>query len=100
MIGEKSWEGREVPIYEVSPSRKKEELVKIFEGLSSGLWLIVVHPGLDTPEMRAMEDENPEGLQNIAKHRSAVFDALTSNKVKKIIEKRKIKLVGYRDLKG
>lgn len=99
MVGEKFWDGELVPVYQVPPSKKKGELAKIFEGISPGLWLITVHPGLDTPEMRAMEDANPAGLQQIAKHRSAVTDALSSEKIERIIEKRKIKLVSYRDLK-
>lgn len=100
MMDEAFWEGERLPIYRVSPSKKEEKLAEIVEGLSSGLCLIVVHPGLDTPEMRAMKDEDPEGIQDIAKHRSAVTNALTSDKVKRIVEKREIKLVSYRDVEG
>lgn len=100
MEGEEFWNGNFTPIYRVSPNRKEEELLRIFEGLSPGLWLIVVHPGLDTPEMEAMRDEDPEGIQEVAKHRSAVTNALTSDEIKRVIQKRRINLICYRDLEG
>lgn len=97
-VGEKFWEEKEVPIYEVSPRMKEEALEEILEGLTPGLWLVVVHPGLDTTEMRAMVDENPDGLQNVVEHRAAVTQALTSDRIKGLVEEREIKLVDYRDI--
>lgn len=72
-------------------------LIKLIEGLKPGTWILVEHPGLDTPEMRAM---GHKGYWNVATHRDAVTKAFTSQKVKEVIKKRKIKLISYRDLSG
>lgn len=74
-----------------------EALVKLLGGLKPGTWILVEHPGLDTPEMRAM---GHKGYWNVATHRDAVTKAFTSPKVKKVIKKRKIKLISYSDLSG
>lgn len=58
--------------------------------------LLVVHPGLDTPEAKALIDINPEGLPDVAAHRAAETKALTSRRIKKIIAKRAIQLTDYR----
>lgn len=76
---------------------KVAALIKVIEELQPGTWILVEHPGLDTPEMRAM---GHKGYWNVAKHRDAVTRAFTSAKVKKVIEKRKIELISYNDLSG
>jgi predicted glycoside hydrolase/deacetylase ChbG (UPF0249 family) len=85
-------------IYEVPYGQKEEALADMLEHLGPGLWLLIVHPGLDTPEERALEDANPEGLKNIALNRAAVTRALTSKKVRKIVRQRNIQLTDYRKL--
>jgi predicted glycoside hydrolase/deacetylase ChbG (UPF0249 family) len=92
------YEGDRLSIYEVPFQLKEKALAEKLEQLGPGLWLLVVHPGLDTPEERALEDANPEGLKNIALHRDAVTKAITSKKIKKIIKKRNIQLTDYRKL--
>jgi len=92
------YEGDRLSIYEVPYQEKEKALAEKLEQLGPGLWLLIVHPGLDTPEERALEDANPEGLKNIALHRDAVTKALTSKKIKKIIRKRNIQLTDYRRL--
>jgi len=92
------YEGDRLSIYEVPYQQKEKALAEKLEQLGPGLWLLVVHPGLDTPEERALEDANPEGLKNIALHRAAVTKALTSKKIKKIVRKRNIQLTNYRGL--
>ncbi|MBN2271833.1 MAG: polysaccharide deacetylase family protein [Sedimentisphaerales bacterium] len=72
-------------------------LVKLLEELKPGTWILVEHPGLDTPEMRAM---GHKGYWNVAKDRDGVTKAFTSEAVKEVIKKRKIKLMSYRDLSG
>jgi predicted glycoside hydrolase/deacetylase ChbG (UPF0249 family) len=94
------YEGDRVSIYEVPYKQKKKALVEELKKLGPGLWLLVVHPGTDTPEARALVDANPDGLKDVAFHRAAVTDALTSKKVKKIIEKRNIRLTDYRMLQA
>ncbi len=82
---------------EADAKERVAALIKLIEGLKPGTWILVEHPGLDTPEMRAM---GHKGYWNVAAHRDAVTKAFTSPKVKKIIKKRKIKLISYRDLSG
>ena len=82
---------------EAGAKEKVAALVKLIEGLKPGTWILVEHPGLDTPEMRAM---GHKGYWNVAAHRDAVTKAFTSRKVKEVIKKRKIKLISYSDLSG
>jgi len=80
---------------EADAKERVAALVKLIEELKPGTWILVEHPGLDTPEMRAM---GHKGYWNVAKHRDAVTRAFTSDKVKNVIKKRKIKLISYSDL--
>jgi len=86
-------------IYNVLPEEKEKVLIERLQQAKPGLYLLVVHPGLDTPEERAIVDLNPDGLQNVFEYRSAEVKAITSSKVKKIIARRKIRLLNYRDLR-
>lgn len=92
------YEGDRLSIYEVPYGEKEKALAEELKQLGPGLWLLVVHPGLDTPEERAMVDANPEGLKDVAFHRAAVTRALTSRRIKKIVEHRNIQLTDYRML--
>jgi predicted glycoside hydrolase/deacetylase ChbG (UPF0249 family) len=74
---------------------RETTLIEALEELTPGTWLLVEHPGLDTPEMRAL---GHKGYWDVAAHRDTVTKAFTSKKVRKIIEKRKIELISYRDL--
>lgn len=89
----------QLSIYEIPPDEKGKVLADELRNLDSGLWLLVVHPGLDTLEERALVDSNPEGLPNVAANRAAVTKALTSKQIKKIIKKRGIQLIDYRGLR-
>lgn len=82
---------------EMTAQQREDRLVEILEGLEPGLYLLVEHPGYDTEEMRAI---GHEGYRNVASHRDAVTRAFTSEKVKKAVKKRKIKLVSYGDVLG
>lgn len=86
-------------IYEIPAEEKQKVLGRKLKQLGPGLSLLVIHPGLDTPETRALVDFNPEGLPNVAAHRSAVTKALTSKKIKNIIKNRGIRLTDYRPLR-
>ena len=96
-ISQDSGEER-LSIYEVPYQLKEETLAGILSNLKPGLWLLVVHPGLDTLEERALVDINPEGLPNVAFNRAAVTRALTSKRIKNIVKKRGIRLIDYRDI--
>ncbi len=95
-MGEKR--GEWFPIYDVPPKKKENVLTSILKKLTPGLWMIGTHPGLNTPEMKAMKTVDPRGLKQVAAHRAAVTKALTSRRAKQIIKNRKIKLVSYRDI--
>lgn len=86
-------------IYSVKPELKEKVLIEKLQTARPGLYLLVVHPGLDTPEERAIVDLNPDGLKEVYKYRSAEVKAITSPRVKKVIARRNIKLLSYRDLR-
>jgi predicted glycoside hydrolase/deacetylase ChbG (UPF0249 family) len=79
-----------------SAEEKEAALVDALAKLEPGTWMLVEHPGLDVPEMRAM---GHKGYENVAEDRAGVTFALTSAKVKKVIQDRGIKLISYADLK-
>jgi len=78
-----------------TPSEREAALLKLVQGLAPGRWLLVEHPGLDTPEMRAL---GHLGYYNVAAERDAVTKAFTSERVKQAIQTRGIKLMSYSDL--
>jgi predicted glycoside hydrolase/deacetylase ChbG (UPF0249 family) len=86
-------------IYAVKPELKEKVLIEKLQTARPGLYLLVVHPGLDTPEERAIVDLNPDGLKDVYKYRSAEVKAITSPRVKKVIARRNIKLLSYRDFR-
>ena len=76
-------------------AEREQALVDLIEKLQPGQWLIVEHPGLDTPEMRRF---GHKGYENVAADRAGVTQAFTSAKVKEVISRRKIRLISYVDL--
>ena len=56
----------------------------------------VDHPGLDTPELRAI---NHIGYDNVAADRQGVTDVWTDPRVKKAIEAKGVQLISYKDLR-
>ncbi len=84
------WGGKDT-----TAEQKEANLVQLLENLQPGLWLIVEHPGLDTPEMRAI---GHPGYENVAADRDGVTRAFTSPKVKEVIRRRGIQLISYGDL--
>lgn len=63
-----------------------------------GTKLFVVHIGLDSPEMSAMEDLNPSGPKDMSKHREAELLALLAPSFQQLIHNTKFRLVNYRML--
>jgi hypothetical protein len=64
--------------------------------LKPGKYLFIDHPGLDTPEMRAIWHT---GYYNVAADRDAVTRVFTSPEVMTVIKQRNIRLISYADLK-
>ena len=79
-----------------APQQREAALVEILENLKPGLWLLLEHPGMDTPEMRAI---GHAGYEHVANDRDGVTKAFTCKKIKETIERRGIKLLSYRALK-
>ncbi len=76
---------------------KMQSFIKMLENLKPGnTYLFVDHPGLDTPELRAIHHK---GYDNVALDRQGVTDVWTNPKVKEVIKKRGIQLVSYKDIK-
>lgn len=80
-----------------TPAEKLASFLKALESLQPGTtsWFID-HPGLDTPELRAISHI---GYENVATDRQGVTDTWTHPQVKALIKSRGIQLIGYRDLK-
>ncbi len=78
-----------------SAEQREAALAKALEEVQGGVWILVEHPGLDTPEMRAM---GHQGYWEVAAHRDAVTKAFCSPRVKEVIQRRGIQLVTYRDV--
>ncbi|MBI1390654.1 MAG: ChbG/HpnK family deacetylase [bacterium] len=85
-----SWSGADK-----TPGEKTAALVNALETIGPGTYLIVEHPGLDTPEM---QDIGHKGYENVAADRAGVLFAYCSPEVKSVIERRGIQLVSYADL--
>lgn len=80
-----------------SSDEKIQSFIKMLQSLESGkTYMFVDHPGLDTPELRAIHHI---GYENVAIDRQGVTDAWTSPQVKQVVKERGIQLIGYRDLK-
>ena len=66
------------------------------EKLTPGKYLYVEHPGYNVPEMGSV---GHKGYENVAMDREWVTRVLTSEKVKKTIQKKRIILISYKNLK-
>ncbi len=85
----------------VGPKETAEEkiqsFIKMLEGLAPGeTYLFVDHPGLDSPELRAIYHI---GYEKVAEDRQGVTDTWTDQRVKDVIKKRGIELISYADLR-
>ncbi len=77
--------------------QKVEGFLKMLESLEPGkTYMTVDHPGLDSPELRAIHHV---GYEDVAEDRQGVTDCWTHPRVREMIRSRGIKLVSYSDLK-
>lgn len=79
----------------LTSDQREKALLGLLERLEPGDWLLVTHPGFDSPETRAL---GHLGYENVATDRSNVRRALVSERAKKVLERRGITLIGYPDL--
>lgn len=86
-------------VYALPPEEKTAAAIKALEDISEpGLYIMVFHPGTDSPEMAAMNDVNAFGLQTMSKHRQAETDVLCSGEFKAAIFENDFKLTDYNEL--
>jgi predicted glycoside hydrolase/deacetylase ChbG (UPF0249 family) len=77
--------------------QKIQSFLKMLDELKPGeTYLFVDHPGLDTPELRAIYHI---GYEDVAVDRQGVTDTWTDQRVKDAIKSKKIKLISYADLR-
>jgi hypothetical protein len=76
-------------------AERETSLVNLIQKLEPGHWLLVEHPGLDTPEMRGL---GHPGYRNVAAQREAVTRAFTSPRVRQALRERGVRLISYADL--
>ena len=87
-------------VYNVPPDQKTDFLVDGLRKLDKpGLYLIVCHTLIKTPEVEVLRDLNPGGPKNMADHRQAECDMLCSPGLKQVIKEKGIELVGYDTLR-
>jgi len=81
----------------VTAEEKIQSFIKMLESLKAGeTYIFVDHPGLDSPELRAIHHI---GYENVSADRQGVTTAWTDPKVKETIKKLGIQLISYSDLK-
>jgi len=101
-LGISRWFG-EVPgpiVYSAPPEKKTDVLVSGLEKLTKpGLYLIVCHTLVKTPEVEVLRDLNLTGPRNMADHRQAELDMLCSPRLKQVIQDKGIELIGYDTLR-
>jgi predicted glycoside hydrolase/deacetylase ChbG (UPF0249 family) len=86
-------------LWDVPPEKKLSALLEFVDSMGPGLNMVVVHPGLDTPEMRALIDMNylPDPYR-VSRHRQAEVDAITSPAFRQAVSEKGLELVTYRDI--
>lgn len=87
-------------LWDVEPAQKLTTLLGVVDRVASGKPnLLVIHLGLETPEMEALVDlNNPLDPFRVAEHRQAELSALTSPAFLRAVSERGIELVTYRDI--
>ncbi|HYM94249.1 MAG TPA: ChbG/HpnK family deacetylase [Chitinophagaceae bacterium] len=86
--------------YFVPPANKLDTMMKkLKRAKPGGTKLLVIHVGLDSPEMSAMEDANPFGPKDMSKHRNAELKALISPQFQQLLHHPEYRLLNYHILK-
>jgi len=88
-----------VSIWDASPEDKLSRLLDHVRNVQPGLNLLVIHLGMETPEMSAMVDLNNESdPYRVAVHRQAELEAITSPAFRAAIEEAGIELLTYKNI--
>lgn len=79
----------------VTVEEKIQSFIAMLDDLQAGqTYMFLDHPGLDSPELRAIHHIGYEG---VAADRQGVTDLFTSEVVKAAIKKRNIQIISYKD---
>lgn len=89
-----------VSLWDVKPELKEIKLIEALGKLSDkNVNLVVMHLGLQNPEMKAMIDLNtPSDPFTVSIHREAELKSLLSKKFRKAAKDHNVKFITYRDL--
>ncbi|HEV7782879.1 MAG TPA: ChbG/HpnK family deacetylase, partial [Chitinophagaceae bacterium] len=86
--------------YFTPPADKKDSMLVRLKNLQPGRTnLFVIHVGLETAEMNAMEDANLFGPKEMSKHRQGELNGLISPQFQQLLHDAKYRLVNYRMMK-
>jgi len=96
-----SGEGFMRGIYSVPSWMKEAIMAKQLEELTPGLWLLVDHLLVDSPESQALVHTEPADVMRggVGRHRASETQCLLSSRIKEIITRRGIMLTDYKALK-
>ncbi|HVT84328.1 MAG TPA: ChbG/HpnK family deacetylase [Chitinophagaceae bacterium] len=82
--------------YFTPPAQKGDTMLyKLKTAKPGGIKLLVIHVGLDTPEMSAMTDLNTFGPKEMSKHRNAELNGLLSPQFQQLLHDPEYRLVNY-----
>ena len=89
-----------VSLWDVEPESKQQKLLEVVAGLEPGAsTLLVLHLGIDGPEMAALVDvNNPADPDRVGKHRGAELEAILSPAFERALAERDVQLLNYRHL--
>lgn len=97
------WQIRDIAVgislWSVPVEEKTDSLLYHLQHMQPGqLYYLVVHPGINSPEMKAIKSPGYNADVHMAEHRAAVTQMLICSKVKELIKKRNIKVVDHQYL--
>jgi predicted glycoside hydrolase/deacetylase ChbG (UPF0249 family) len=88
-------------IYSVDPAQKTDFMLAQLRKITRpGVYLVVCHTLVKTPEVEVLHDLNLSGPRNMADHRHAEMEMLCDPRVKQLIQDRHIELTGYDTLQS
>lgn len=73
------------------PEDRVDQAKHVFGGLSTGLTHFVLHPAVDTPELRAITPDWPS--------RVADYEAFTSRELREYVLQSGVQIIGYREMR-
>ncbi len=90
------------PVIYFEPAETKIDflLAEIEKLEEPGIYLLVMHPAVKTPELEVLRDMNETGPKDMADHRQAELDALCDPRLRELLDRKGIELVGYDTLRG